>query len=311
MKTKKFSQHPVFILSIFLLLLVGCQPLAAAPTGEPAATSKPTEALLQFYLTADQVPVTVTHGDDPPTSLVKDQTIPISVNDKIAVEDGGIGKLLYSDRVVVEIWQGTEIVMGSVTPVAGNRIEASLIQNFGHTHITIGENAKASVVLKTNDSTITSLTDGTEFSVCYAPGENGLTCHPVLKGSIQVFGATGKSQVYNAPPPVGAYTFNGQEPQPSICFHEEEYNDWESRIRNGEKVEALGALVDKWYHEPCPDGTKSQMSTETPMSMEASTPVPTDTAMSMELPHNHPNISPKNSIQTQISVCGHLFNGTI
>jgi hypothetical protein len=284
MKTTKVSQHTVFVLSILLLVLVSCRPLASAPSGAPAATSKPTEtALLQFYLTADQLPVTVTHGNNQPITLEKGQTVPISVNDKIAVGDGGIGKLLYSDRVVVEIWQGTEIVMGNVTPVAGDRIEVSLIQNFGHTHITIGENARASVVLKTNDSTITSLTDNTEFSVCYAPGKDGLTCHPVLKGSIQVFGKTGKSQVYNAPPAVGAYTFNGQEPQPPICFHEQEYNDWVSRIRAGEKVEALGALVDRWYHEPCPDGTNTQTSTETPMSMDSSTPMSTaaPTEMSM------------------------------
>ena len=281
MKFTKFGQSLFYILSIFLLLLAGCQPVTPTPAAAPAATSAPTETVLQFYLTADQLPVTVTHGNDPPITMVKDQTIPISVNDKIAVGDGGIGKLLYSDRVVIEIWQGTEVVMGGVTPVAGDRIEVSMILNFGHTHITIGEAAKASVVLKTNDSTITSLTDDTEFSVCYAPGPDGLTCHPVLKGSIQVFGKTGKSQVYTAPPPVGAYTFNGQEPQPSICFHQAEYDDWEKRIRSGEKVEALGALVDKWYHEACPDGTTMQMPTETTMAMESATSMATETPMAM------------------------------
>lgn len=291
MKIAKIRLHPFFFLSVLLLLVVGCAPLASPPTAQPsvppteqpAATQAQAGPVLQFYLTADQLPVTVTQGANPPLSLEKGQTVPISTNDKIAVGDGGIGKLLYSDRVVVEIWQGTEIVMGGVTTVAGDRIEVTLIQNFGHTHITIGENAKAGVVLKTNDSTITSLTDNTEFSVCYAPGKDGLTCHPVLKGSIQVFGATGKSQVYTAPPAVGAYTFNGQEPQPPICFHDQEYQDWVSQIRAGQKVEALGALVDKWYHEPCPGGSAAVMATETPMAMESSTPIATaaPTEMSM------------------------------
>jgi hypothetical protein len=288
MKTSKLGQFSAYLLSILGLVLVGCSSPASSigSIEKPSSTVEPTAAAFQFYLTADQLPVEVTHASDPAVTMTKGQTLAISLNDKIAVGDGGIGKLLYSDRIAVEILQGTELVMGNVIPVAGDRIEASFIQNFGHTHFTIGDNAKAGVILKTDDSTITSLEDATEFSVCYAPGKDGLTCHPVLKGSIQVFGKTGKSQVYSAPPMVGAYTFNGQAPQPPICFHEQEYKDWLSQMRNGEKVEALGALVDKWYKEPCPDETTSQMITPSPVPMSTDTPMsmdsPTLTPMSME-----------------------------
>jgi hypothetical protein len=273
MKTTRIRLSSTYLLSIALLILVGCNsPISLPePIAAQSATTEPTASGLQFYLTADQLPVEVTHGNNPATALTKGQTVAIATNDKIAVGEGGLGKLLYSDRVTVEILQGTELVMGNITNVAGDRIEVSLIQNFGHTHLTIGENAKASVILKTNDSTITSLADDTEFSVCYAPGKDGLTCHPVIKGSIQVFGATGKSQVYTAPPSVGAYTFNGQAPQPPTCFNEQEYKDWLSQMRNGEKVEALGALVDKWYHSSCSNNATSQ-ATMPPMPESNATP---------------------------------------
>jgi hypothetical protein len=252
-KLKQFSN---IIITSLLLVLTGC--------GVLTARVEPTVTTLQFYLTADKLPVEVTRGDNTTTVLSKGQTIAISPNDKIAVGDGGLGKLLYSDRITVEILQGTEIVFGSVTEVAGDRIEASLLQNFGHTHITIGENGKAAVILKTNDSTITSLLDDTDFSVCYGPGPGGLTCHPLTRGSIQVFGKVGEPKVYTAPPAVGAYTFNGQAPQPPICFHEQEYKDWLSKMRNGEKVEALGALVNRWYQTPCPGVDLTQPTTVVP-----------------------------------------------
>jgi hypothetical protein len=287
----KINQLSICFAVILMLVLTGCKsPLMSTPVSEITPTAKAQGAGLQFYLTADKAPVSVSHDNKTATPLAKGQTMAVSANDKIIVGDGGIGKLLYSDRVVVEILQGSEVVLGELTSVAGDRIEASVIQDFGHTHITIGDNAKAGIILKTNDSTITSLTDGTEFSVCYAPGKDGLTCHPVLKGSIQVFGKSGKSMVYTAPPPVGAYTFNGQDPEPPKCFHDQEYRDWLTQMRNGEKVEALGALVDKWYNEPCPEGAASPSETQapTPMAMESPTPMamdtpaPTSTSMAME-----------------------------
>ena len=259
MKATKARSYSISVFSLLLLIVAGCS--GPAPSAAPVATSvpaaEPTAAAVQFYLTADQLPVEVTQGNNPATSLTKGQTIAISPSDLIAVGAGGLGKLLYSDRVTVEILQGTELVLGNVITVAGDRIEVSLIQNFGHTHVTIGENAKASVVLKTDDATITSLTDDTDFSVCYVPGKDGLTCHPVTKGSIQVFGKTGQSQVYAAPPKVGGYTFNGQAPQPPVCFHEQEYKDWLSQMRNGENVDALGALGDSWYKTACPGEAQS------------------------------------------------------
>ena len=129
MKTTNLKVCSIFITGFLLVVLAGCgtpAPAAAPVAASSSSQEQPAEAI-QFYLTADALPVEVTHGNNPVLSLTKGQTIPISTNDKIAVGDGGIGKLLYSDRITVEILQGTELVLGNVTTVAGDRIEAQII----------------------------------------------------------------------------------------------------------------------------------------------------------------------------------------
>jgi hypothetical protein len=270
--------------TIFLLIsLLGCTaPLS--PTQAPPPAQAPTAAALQFFLTADNLPIQVTSPDGSTTDLAQGQTVPVALNTGIKVGAAGLGKLLYSDRVNVEILQNTDLVLSKLTEVTGGRIEATFNLLAGHTHIRTGENGKADVILKTDDATITTLVDDTDFTVCYAPGADGLTCHPVVRGSIKVFGKTG-TQVYDGPS--GGYTFNGQAPQPPVCFHEQEYNDWLAKMRNGQPdVPALGALVDQWYKTPCPDlaqveptATPSTDLSPTPESpLATDTPAPADTA---------------------------------
>jgi hypothetical protein len=258
------------LIIVFLIELASCSPFGNQ-TESPAAEA-PTSAAIQFFLTADNLPVQVTHSDGSTTDLTQGQTVPVSINDDIKVDGAGLGKLLYSDRVNVEILQNTELTLSNLTEVTGGRIEATFNLLSGHTHVRTGENGKADVILKTDDATITTLVDDTDFTVCYAPGADGLTCHPVIRGSIKVFGKTG-TQVYDGPS--GGYTFNGQAPQPPVCFHEQEYKDWLTQMRSGQNVEPLGAIVARWYENSCPDVNAAQVSMETPapMVMETSTPM--------------------------------------
>jgi hypothetical protein len=281
MKTKKLGRSTIYLLSILMLALVGCNPVAStatveaptagAPTaGAPSPSAEPTTAVVQFTLTVDQAPVTVTHGGTA-SDLVKGQTQDIFLNDKIDVGVGGRSELVYSDRVTVEIMQGAELVMGDVTTEAGGRIEATFLQNKGHVHVTIGDNAQAGVILKTNDSQITSQADGSVYSVCYKPGAGGLTCVHVEKGSIEVRdNTTGKSQIY--PPSVAGYTFNGQAPQPPVCTHPQEYTDWLSKMRQGVTVETLGTMVARWITEPCPGDATPTNPVATPSPTVQPTP---------------------------------------
>ena len=63
---------------------------------------------------------------------------------------------------------------------------------------------------------------------------------------------TGKKQIY--PPLMAGYTFNGKAPQPPVCIHADEYQNWLSKMRAGVTVETLGTMVARWITEPCPNG---------------------------------------------------------
>ena len=255
MKTTKLRKSVIYSISILMLAVMGClssvpfsrSVIAKTPTGEP------TTAPLQFKLTVEQAPVNVTHGSTA-TDLAKGQTQDIFVNDTIEEGTGGYSELAYSDRVTVEIMQGAKVVVGDLTAENDGRMELTLLQNKGHVRVTIANNAKAGVILITQDSQITSQADGSVYSVCYKPGAGGLTCVLVEKGSIEVRDkTTGIAQIY--PASMAGYTFNGKAPQAPICIHQDEYQNWLSKMREGVTVETLGAMVGGWINKSCPGQT--------------------------------------------------------
>lgn len=273
MKTNPLTRCNLILslLSILLLELSSCSlPDQTSGSSQNQATATASgEGTIQFYLTADSIPVHVTHANGSITNLNQGESVPVVVGEKITVDAGGLGKLLYSDRINIEILQKTELILAKITEVTGGRIEATVNLSGGHVHIRTSDNGKADIILKTDDSTISTLVDDTDFTVCYAPGPDGLTCHPVIHGSIKVFGKEG-SMVYDGPS--AGYTFNGQAPQPAICFHEDEYKAWLGDMRKGDNdVGALGELVSKWYNQPCPGATQALMTMETPTAMAMAT----------------------------------------
>jgi hypothetical protein len=260
MKKTKLRHFIIYLSSILLLFMVAC--LTLVPAKGNVATQNPavilTTAPMPFELTVVKLPVKVTHGSTV-LDLEIGQTQQIFPNDIIDVGVGGYSQLLYSDKFTIEIMQGAELVVGGITTQTGSRIEAILSLNKGHLRVIIGENAKADVILITQDSQVATLSDGTAYSVCYRPGSAGLTCVLVEKGSIEVRDkTTGKTQIY--PPLMAGYTFNGKAPQPPVCIHADEYQNWLSKMRSGVTVETLGTMVGRWITEPC--------------SYEATTPTP-------------------------------------
>jgi hypothetical protein len=252
MKTTQLRKSVIYSISILMLAVMGC--LSSVPLSRSGIaktpTSSPTTAPVQYELTVELAPVTVTHGSTA-TQLAKGQTQDIFVNDTIEVGTGGYGELAYSNRVNVEIMQGAKIVIGDLTTQNGGRVEITLLQNKGHVRVSIVDNAKADVILVTQDSQITSRGDGSVYSVCYKPGTGGLTCVLVEKGSIEVRDkTTGIAQVY--PAMLAGYTFNGKAPQPPVCIHANEYQTWLSAMREGVTVETLGAMVGRWINQSCP-----------------------------------------------------------
>ncbi len=254
MKKSKFKQPVVYLLSILMLTMVGCMVFAPASNSvaTPVPTIEPTSAPMQFKLTADQIPVTVTHGSTV-TELAKGQEQDIFPNDMIDVGAGGHSQLVYSDKLTVEVMQGAELVLGAAATVTGGRTEATMTLNKGHLRVAIGDNANADVILITQDTQVTTQADGTVYSICYKPGTAGLTCVLVEKGSLEVQDkTTGKSQIY--PASMAGYDFNGKAPQPAVCIHADEYQTWLSKMRAGATVETLGTMVGRWITEPCTAG---------------------------------------------------------
>jgi len=257
MKKTGFRQSAVYLSGIVLVTMMACATFApgtgSAPGQSPAATTSAAPA--QFKLTADQAPVKVTHGSTV-SDLQQGQTQDIFPNDMIDVGSGGHSRLVYSDKFNVEVMQGAELVLGDTTTQTGNRTEATMSLNKGHLHVAIGDSAKAAVILITQDSQVTTQADGTVYSVCYRPGSTGLTCVLVENGFIEVRDkTTGKTQIY--PPLMAGYTFNGKAPQPPVCIHADEYQDWLSKMRTGVSVETLGTMVGRWITEPCTGGTST------------------------------------------------------
>jgi hypothetical protein len=254
MKTTGFRPSALYLSGIVMLTMLACVTLfpgtGSVATQNPNAI--PTAASGPFKLTVDQVPVKVTHGSTA-SDLQQGQTQDVFPNDMIDVGAGGHSQLVYSDKFAVEIMQGAELVPGDTTTQTGSRTEATMALNKGHLHIAIGDNAKAAVILTTHDSQVTTQADGTGYSVCYKPGTAGLTCVLVEKGSIEVRDkTTGKTQIY--PALMAGYTFNGKAPQPPVCIHGDEYQNWLSKMRAGVTVETLGTMVGRWITEPCPGG---------------------------------------------------------
>ena len=254
MKKTKFRHFIIYIYSILMLTTLGCMALALAnhtvATKTPTAIS--TTVPMPFELTVDQVPVKVTHGSVV-SDLGKGKAQDIFPNDMIDVGDGGHSRLVYSDKFTVEIMQGAELVLGDTTTQTGSRTEATLSLNKGHLRVAIGENAKADLILNTQDSQVTTQADSPAYSICYKPGSTGLTCVLVEKGSIEVRDkTTGKTQIY--PPLTAGYTFNRKAPQPPVCLHADEYINWLSKMRAGKTVETLGTMVGRWITEPCTGG---------------------------------------------------------
>jgi formylglycine-generating enzyme required for sulfatase activity len=121
-----------------------------------------------------------------------------------------------------------------------------LKQIAGHIQIHLDESAIARLTLETPDSTITTLEQGTKFTVCYAPGK--VTCIAVNEGSIEVTSEYEKD-IYKKND--ATYFTPGQPPQPAICMQEDAFNDWLARKWAPGETEALGVLVSSWPQEPC------------------------------------------------------------
>jgi len=237
------------------------------------ATSTPTQPpnnSLQAALTANEVNIQVFGADSAGQTLQKFETFNTTIGNRITLDEGGRGVLRFGDRNEVDLFGNTEVLLEDAQLESGGSIFIRVKQDFGHTHFKLNPDSIVRVTLETDDSTISTLEQGTEFTVCYAPGN--LTCIAVREGSVEVTSQAEK-RIYRK----GEATFYtvGQPPQSPICTSQDEYNAWLASMRGPQKVQTLGQLVKSWSATTCLTSTPGSTVTQPPVADSTAAPAET------------------------------------
>lgn len=244
----------LILLIVPILVLYGCGPGSPqAPTEVSPPTAVPTdvsEALSLAALTANETSVTVSTGDGSVEEINKFETISLPAGEQITANESGRAVMRFGDRHEIELFGATEVRLDEAKLESGGSISLRLKQIAGHIHVFLNEGSIARVTLETDDSTITTLEQGTEFIVCYAPGK--VTCVEVQDGVVEVT-SLGKKKTLRAGE--ATYYAPGQPPPDDpICARTEEVEEWLIQKRAPGEVQTLGQLVQSWPQEPCSPG---------------------------------------------------------
>jgi formylglycine-generating enzyme required for sulfatase activity len=237
-------------LTVLVLTISGC---ATAET--PQATSQPNGTGLQANFTAVQPGVKLFKGGSEETVVAPDQPVTVQLNDRIEVDSEGRGFLRFPDSLEVELFRNAILIATDAKQESGGSIFIRLNQLKGQIGVALNEQSLVRVTLETEDSTLSTLEEGTQFLVCKAPGK--LTCLQVLKGSVEVV-AQGEKQVINE----GEATFilAGQPAKPAICSPNDQFIIWQDEIRRSADTPSISDIVASLPQQPCSQAT-SQTST--------------------------------------------------
>lgn len=248
-----FRYRFVAFILVFPIIALAC----ATSTPTPPADNS-----LRAALTANEVNIQVSDGGSQAQSLQKFETFNTTIGNRITLDDAGRGVLRFGDRNEVDLFANTEVILEDAKLEPGGSVFLRLKQDFGHVHFTLNPDSIVRVILETDDSTISTLEQGTEFTVCFAPGN--LTCIAVREGSLEVTSQSEK-HIYRK----GEATFytSGQPPQPAICTREDDFSAWLAAMRAGQKVQTLGQLVKSWSTLACLISTPD-LSANTPPPLE-------------------------------------------
>ena len=266
------------IFVIPLIILAACasspttQPALPPPTSDaPGPAAPQNESSLLAALTANNVNVTVSDGQSTEKALQKFETLNVTSGNRILIDKSGRGVMRFGDRHEIDLFGDTEVVLDEAKLEPGGSTFLRLRQVRGHTHILLNPQSIARVTLDTADSTMTTLEQGTEFAVCFAP--NKVTCIVVKDGALEVT-SQGSKQVYKQ----GEFTFYepGQPPQTPNCIRQDDFDDWLNSKRSPADTLPLSQLVASWPQEPCPpDGAVVEYTPTAPVQPPAATALPT------------------------------------
>lgn len=259
------SHKRILVFVIPLIILTAC---ASTPTAQPAITTQtpdspglasPQEApSLLAALTANNVNVTVSGVQIAEKALQKFETLNVTAGNRILIDKSGRGVMRFGDRHEIDLFGDTEVVLDEAKVEPGGSTFLRLRQVRGHTHTLLNPQSIARVTLETADSTMTTLEQGTEFAVCFAPDK--VTCIVVKEGSLEVT-SQGSKQIYRK----GEFTFYepGQPPQAPNCIRPEEFDEWLISKQGPSDAVPLSQLVASWPQQPCPPDSPTVENTPT------------------------------------------------
>jgi hypothetical protein len=274
----------IVILIIPILILYGCgsgpaqtQTESLPPTAVPTEVAPPTssgpESVSIAALTANETNITVSTGESSGEEINKFETISLPEGEQITSDKSGRAVMRFGDRHEVELFGATQVRLDEAKLESGGSISLRLKQVAGHTRVFLNEGSIARVTLETDDSTITTLEQGTEFIVCFAPGK--ITCVEVQKGEVEVTSLGKKVTLREGQ---ATYYAPGQPPpDDEICARSEEVEDWLIQKRGPGEVQTLGQLVQSWPQEPCPAGAPEPTAAEVTPGVPTATLPPTET----------------------------------
>ena len=250
MKYRFTNNTWIITVMIIILFLSACSTATPDPALEPTIDVPTEEPPPEFFLTAEKLPVSVIGEDGTETGLTEGEIVSIQAGDMISVGAKGLAELQAGKRLTVEIFNGTELQVSSVSTKSSDSVTINLNQVFGHARFTVPKGAMTTVILTTIFEKVTTVKDDTQFIICHDPKDAKLTCNDVERGEVEI---EAQGKVISVKAEEATFTLEGQAPkEPTVCEHTDELEGWLEQIRNGEDVPPLGALVARWSTEPCP-----------------------------------------------------------
>src|SRR6185503_8731529 len=128
----------------------------------------------------------------------------------------------------------------------GSSTHVTLHLDGGHMFVHLNEQTITQVTVQTLDTTIKTLTAGTEFDVCH---NEGLTCVLVKKGVVEIT-ARDKKQIVTAGE--AGYVLEDQPPSLPICAPTPVFMTWEGRYRRFADAPALEKELFLLPQKSCP-----------------------------------------------------------
>jgi len=242
----------IIALMILVLSVLACSLSTPDPTPEPIAEepiAEPTEEI-EFFLSVENLPVNVIGENGTVTELTEGEIVSIQAGDTISVGAKGLAKLQAGKRLTSEIFNGTELQVSNASTNINGSATIKLNQVHGQARFTIPEGARTTVIITTIFEKVTTVEDDTQFIICHDPTDAKLTCNDVQRGEVEI---EAQGKVISVKAEEATFTLEGQAPkEPTVCEHTDELDGWLEQLRNGEDVPPLGALVARWFTEPCP-----------------------------------------------------------